>query len=62
MSSGKKAYRIKSRSSQFPVYKDREKPAQVRVKDLLSRMADAWAQVIHPVLTQAASSKLFLDP
>jgi beta-glucosidase len=38
MSSGKKASRIKSGSSQFPVYKDREKPAQVRVKDLLSRM------------------------
>jgi Na+/melibiose symporter-like transporter len=38
MSSWKKAYRIKSGSSQFPVYKDREKPAQVRVKDLLSRM------------------------
>jgi hypothetical protein len=38
MSSGEKAYRIKSGSSQFPVYKDREKPAHVRVKDLLSRM------------------------
>jgi hypothetical protein len=41
MSSGKKASRIKSGSSQFPVYKDREKPAQVRVKDLLSRMHGA---------------------
>src|SRR5476649_1875834 len=33
MNSGKK-----SRSSQFPQYKDSNKPAQVRVKDLLSRM------------------------
>src|SRR5476649_2005920 len=33
MNSGKK-----SRSSQFPQYKDAKKTAQVRVKDLLSRM------------------------